>query len=262
MPGYCDPPVEHRFKPGQSGNPNKGPRGPRRPPLQRSKFLDEQISCTIAGERFKGQRREALVRVAVALAVAKANLGLQQLLLRLKAQADKMQSHILRDEPLYVIQTVPGPATLVCCVEDAADVAGFGTKAYRNQKSARVLLKNWVIEEALERLGDRRLSREEQVLVLAAARFPKKMRWPDWWEPDLRVRGKGWRAPQNADHRRQEKEQPDVVRVSFSDHLAELEKERLLREEIEYARWYRGLTRLDQKMVREPFSEQIDGDVP
>ena len=95
MTGYRDPPVEHRFKKGQSGNPKGGPRGPRRPPIQRgTEYLDERITCMIAGKRFRGTRREALVRVATAIAVTKQNLGLQQLLLQLKAQADEKQSHI------------------------------------------------------------------------------------------------------------------------------------------------------------------------
>lgn len=256
MPGYCDPPVEHRFKKGQSGNPKGGPRGPRRKRLQRRvKFLDETLTCTIAGKRFKGQRREALVRVAVAIATAgRPNLGLQQLLLRLKAQADEMQSHILRDEPLYIIQTLPAPPTFVSCVEDAADVAGFGAKAYHNQKSARVLLENWVVEEALERLGDRRLSRDQQMEVLAAVRYPKKMKWPDWWEPDLRARGKGWRAPQNAEHGQPENKQPAVIRVGFMEHWARKERARLLREEIEYERYYLALPPEDQEMFRKPYS--------
>ena len=62
----------------------------------------------------------------------------------------------------------------VRCIEDAADVCGFGVKAYHKQKSARVLLENWAIEEGLARLGDRRLTRDEQKQVLAAARFPKR----------------------------------------------------------------------------------------
>jgi len=35
---------------------------------------------------------------------------------------------------------------------------------------------------ALARLGDRRLSREEQAAVVKAVRGRNKIKWPEWWE--------------------------------------------------------------------------------
>lgn len=253
MPGYRDPPVKHQFKPGHSGNPGGGPRGPRRKPAQRgSTYLDEKISCSIGGKRFKGFRREALVIAATALSIAKSNFALQQLLLRLKEQADVMQGHIEQDNPLYVICDLPSGPTRVDCVEDAAEVAGFGTKVYRKQKSARVLLENWVIEEGLARLGERRLGRDEQMQVLAATRFPKRMNWPEWWERDLKVRGKGWRAPQVARNVTESKT-PQTVRIGFTDYMIEVERQRLRRQELDYAEYYRALPAEDRELLRKPF---------
>ena len=72
MPGYRDPPVHSRFKPGQSGNPGGGPKGPRRKPVQRpSTYLDQKVTCTIGGKRFKGQRREAVVLIAALWSIKK-----------------------------------------------------------------------------------------------------------------------------------------------------------------------------------------------
>jgi hypothetical protein len=45
-----------------------------------------------------------------------------------------------------------------------------------------MVLEPWLVEEALARLGDRRLSLEEQAEVVRATRTPRKVRWPDWWE--------------------------------------------------------------------------------
>jgi len=45
----------------------------------------------------------------------------------------------------------------------------------------RYELNPWVIEAALERLGDRQLSLEEQREVFANARPPQIIRWPEWW---------------------------------------------------------------------------------
>ena len=43
-------------------------------------------------------------------------------------------------------------------------------------------LEPWIVEMALDRLGKRRLTLQEQQTVLRATRTPKKVRWPDWWE--------------------------------------------------------------------------------
>jgi hypothetical protein len=46
-------------------------------------------------------------------------------------------------------------------------------------------LEPWLVQAALARLGERRLSREEQATILAATRTPRKVTWPDWWEVRL-----------------------------------------------------------------------------
>ena len=47
--------------------------------------------------------------------------------------------------------------------------------------SARVLLEPWLVEAALSRLGERRLSPEQQRTIVKASRTPHKVRWPEWW---------------------------------------------------------------------------------
>lgn len=271
MAGYCDPPKHSRFKPGQSGNPKGGPRGPRRKPIERrATFLDETISCTIGGRQFEGKRRQAIPLIAAFLSVSrpipgsrakgasdqdklpKPNLGLQQKLMKLADQEEEIDRRIRREEPLIFIVSLPGRSDSVSCIEDVADVAGFGVKAYHKQKSARVLLENWVIEEGLDRLGGRRLTREEQKQVLAAARFPKTVAWPDWWEPDLRQRGKGWRAPQVAQNTTPPKP-PEMIRMGFMEYHDLAERERRFREELEYAREYRAMSPKDQELFYKPF---------
>jgi hypothetical protein len=239
MPGYCDPPAEYRYKEGQSGNPKGGPKGPRRAkPQRRVMFLDQVIRCTIGGKRFHGTRREALMQVATKQSIIKKDFRLQQLLLKLKAQIDESQSHIVRDETFFIIADFPSSPTYVSCIEDAADVAGFGKKAYHKQQTARVLLESRVIEEALANLGERRLTREQQEEVLAAARFPKKVSWPEWWAPDLRERRKGWRAKQKIVVK-QPPAPPQVVRVSLRDHLRRKYEEGFRRSKLEMERTFR-----------------------
>ena len=271
MPGYCDPPEHSRFKPGQSGNPRGGPRGPRRKMVQRrSTFLDERIKSRIGGRSFKGTRRQAIPIIAALWALTKPvagspapgasekaklrkpNLALQQLVMKLADQEAAIDQRIHRDKPSWSVVAFPSSPDSLSCIEDAADVAGFGKKAYHKQKSARVLLENWVIEEGLDRLGDRRLTRHEQQQVLAAARFPKKGRWPHWWEPDLRARRKGWRAPQVAKNMTPPKPR-ETVRMSVKHYLNAREPYRLREEELEYARRYAAAEPEDRELLRKPF---------
>ena len=271
MPGYCDPPKHSQFKPGQSGNPKGGPRGPRRKQKPRaSTFLDSVIKCKIGGRPFEGTRREAIPLFAALWSVSKPiagssapgaseqakrtkpDLRLQQLLMKLAEQEEAIDQRIKRDQPSFSFITLPSDPDHVSCIEDAADVAGFGKKAYHKQKSARVLLENWVIEEGLARLGDRRLTRDEQELVLAAARFPKKVQWPDWWEPDLRERGKNWRAPQVAKNMTPPAP-PKTIRMGFKEYWAHWMREKVFQDELAYAREYRSLSAEDREYRRKPF---------
>lgn len=54
-------------------------------------------------------------------------------------------------------------------------------KVERYTKQAHMRLEPWIVETALARLGDRRLSKEEQRTVLAVTRTPHKVKWPRWW---------------------------------------------------------------------------------
>ena len=70
--GYCKPPRKHRWKPGQSGNPNGRPRKPPDP----LSIDDAEIIRRVDAEEItvNGQvmtRREAEIRRVFALAVAK-----------------------------------------------------------------------------------------------------------------------------------------------------------------------------------------------
>jgi len=44
-----------------------------------------------------------------------------------------------------------------------------------------MMLEPWVVEAALARFGERRLTPAEQAVVVQATRTPHKVRWPDWW---------------------------------------------------------------------------------
>jgi hypothetical protein len=58
----------------------------------------------------------------------------------------------------------------------------MAVKLYPFQPHAQIKLEPWLVQRALDRLGDRRLNVTEQATVGAATRAATKVRWPDWWE--------------------------------------------------------------------------------
>ncbi len=68
---------------------------------------------------------------------------------------------------------------------------GLGIKRHPlNEKKVRWELNPWIIEAALERIGERQLTSDEQRTVWEAARKPETVNWPEWWS----YRGEGYRA--------------------------------------------------------------------
>jgi hypothetical protein len=63
----------------------------------------------------------------------------------------------------------------------ALDALGMAHKLNRHSEDARYKLQPWTVQAALERLGSRQLSTDEQRVILEATRSPTKVSWPDWW---------------------------------------------------------------------------------
>ena len=67
-------------------------------------------------------------------------------------------------------------------VDRALDSLRMGKTLDRHRDSARMALEPWVVEAALERLGNKRFTPDEQRTIVRATRTPWKVRWPRWWE--------------------------------------------------------------------------------
>ena len=76
------------------------------------------------------------------------------------------------------MKTVVAPGS----VNPALEPLRMATKLDRYRETARMALEPWLVEEALARLGDRRLSLDEQAEGVRGVRTPSKVRWPEWWE--------------------------------------------------------------------------------
>jgi hypothetical protein len=67
-------------------------------------------------------------------------------------------------------------------ISSALPKFGLAVKHYRlNANKVRLKLEPWIVQEAVDRFGDRKLTEAEQREVWAAVQRPEKVRWPDWW---------------------------------------------------------------------------------
>ena len=81
-------------------------------------------------------------------------------------------------EQLTITRVIVRPGS----VNSALEPLRIGRKLDRYRDTARMALEPWIVEAALARLGNRRLTIEEQKTVVRATRTPGKVRWPGWWE--------------------------------------------------------------------------------
>lgn len=81
------------------------------------------------------------------------------------------------DDPLHIIINVVGAGHSIIL-----DTLGLAIKKYpTDQARVRWALNPWIVEATLSRLGDRRLSQEEQREVWSNTRTPHEVQWPEWW---------------------------------------------------------------------------------
>ena len=172
--GYGRPPKATRFQKGRSGNPKGRPRGRRRD-IPYDTLLGQMVTV-----REDGRERRITAAEAFIIQLTKKGLEGDSASARasLAAIENARASRTARggDRPTIRIQF--RTFGLSGAVEDL----GMGVLVHPTDKNRiRLMLKPWIVEAALTRLGDRRLSLEEQRTALASTRTPAKVRWPDWW---------------------------------------------------------------------------------
>jgi hypothetical protein len=175
-----------QYKPRQTGNKGGRPPGSKnKSSLVRPDFFDEMVTVKINGKKQRVTRRIAFFKQVEARATATKDHEILQLLLNHHIVMSKLDATLPNAE-IWLIES-PG-SIRPYSLEGAIEALGGGRLLYAHSDSARMLLDPWVIEFGLGHLGEHRLSRQEQRIVLFFARLPKRAAWPDWWEPDLRER--------------------------------------------------------------------------
>lgn len=173
--GYGKPPVSTQFKKGQSGNPRGRPKNRHRE-IPYDAVLGQMVTIREDG-------RERRVTAAEAFLLQLTQKGLVGDSAAARASLDAIEAAraargVYEAKPFNLTVSIIGMSIGVIL-----DTLGLTFKRYpRDEKRVRREINPWVVELALARLGDRKLTLEEQREVFANTRTPHKVNWPDWWE--------------------------------------------------------------------------------
>jgi hypothetical protein len=173
--GYRAPPLSTRFRKGQSGNPKGRPRGSR-PAPPHDTVLGQKVTI-----REGGIARRITAAEAFLLHMAKRGLegdsAAARTALEAIAEARAARGPEIDDDTLVVVLRHVAPGG----VESAMRPLGMATRLDPYRPTTRLVIEPWLVELALERLGERRLTAAQQREIVHATRTPRKVKWPTWW---------------------------------------------------------------------------------
>ena len=172
--GYGKPPVSTRFKKGQSGNPRGRPRNRHRD-IPHDTVLGQMVTVREEGCARRVTAAEAFLLQLTQKGLAGDNAAARSSLEAIeKARSQRGDDH----ETLTVIIL----HSVDSGIDSVLEPLRIATKQHPTDKQrVRWKLNPWVVEQALARLGDRKLTFTEQAEVWKATRTPRKVRWPEWW---------------------------------------------------------------------------------
>jgi hypothetical protein len=173
--GYGKTPSPTRFQKGRSGNPKGRPKGRHNQP-----HYDVVLGQMVAIKE-GGVERQVTAAEAFLLHLTKRGLdgdgaaaqSAMAAIEEARARGANRSGHLQA-----IVRRVVSPGS----VNSALEPLRMASKLDRYRPSARMALEPWLVQKALSRLGDRRLSLDEQAKIVRATRTPSKVRWPDWWE--------------------------------------------------------------------------------
>lgn len=173
--GYGKPPASTRYAKGQSGNPKGRPHG-KRSALPHDLLLGQAVVI-----REDGIERRVTAAEAFLLQMAKRGLEGDSATARQALAAITEARRLLRpvggEGVTQIIVQLVSPGS----VDPAMRVLGMSKRLDPFRSTARSVIEPWLVQRALDRLGDRRLTIAEQREVLNATRTPRKANWPSWW---------------------------------------------------------------------------------
>lgn len=172
--GYKQPPRSYRFEKGTSGNP-RGRLRNRRRELPYDQILGQMVTV-----RENGRERRVTAAEAFLLQLTRKGLHGDSAAARASlaaietARASRHQA--LEDITIFrILWRSQGVGCSLKCL-------GMAVKRYPlDEKRVRFELKPWIVEAALRRMPGKRLTEEQQRVVVDATHHPEKVEWPEWW---------------------------------------------------------------------------------
>ena len=190
--GYGKPPVEHRFRKGQSGNPAGRPRGSKNARRRRAHILDEMATLEVKGQKVTRSNGDWIVQIARAMATQDRESKLAYMLTTYERRMKKLRRR-LRPRGFIPVES-PGNFRNdgnVHNTNEAVRALEIGTLMWRTDARARIKLDTWIVQMALDRMDDRQLSLDEQREVLRSTRSAWRLDLPAWWSPEMRASRRG-----------------------------------------------------------------------
>lgn len=180
LTGRGHPPVQTRFRKGQSGNPRGRPRGSKRAPPYEA-LLGQTVTLREDGVARRMTAGEAFVRHVTRRGLEGDGAAARAAIAAIE------EARARRGPPDHdrVTRIVIVPVSVGSVHRQLIDL-NAGVKLDRYRETARTVLEPWLVEIALSRLSDRRLSIEEQRIVWKSTRAPWKVKWPEWWQVGLK----------------------------------------------------------------------------
>jgi hypothetical protein len=172
--GYGRPPQSTRFQKGRSGNPRGRPRG-RQNEIPYDSVLGQMVTIREDGRERRVTAAEAFLLQLTQKGLAGDNSATRASMAAIEEARGRQPNG--GESPLVVRIILVGMG-IGCVLLDL----GLAIKTNPlNEKRVRWWLKPWLVEAALSRLGDRRLTAVEQREVWNVIRKPETVNWPDWW---------------------------------------------------------------------------------
>jgi hypothetical protein len=173
--GYKSPPRSMRYPAGVSGNPKGRPK--RKEGLPYAKILDRMVTIKDGLGARQVTAEEAFILYLRKKALD-GNEAAQERLEEIQAFRRERDPDLGPEGTTTIVRVIVSPDN----PNHALRLLKMAVKLYPFQPHAQIKLEPWLVQRALDRLGDRRPNTMQRATVVAATRTPGKVRWPDWWE--------------------------------------------------------------------------------
>ena len=173
--GYRQPPKSRRFQKGSSGNPAGRPKGHTNE-IPYDNVLGQMVTISENGIERRVTAAQAFLR-KLAQDGLKGDARATKLSLHAIDQGNSSRQHHANPIQFCVVSVRPGnPNFVMIPLRMVRKLDAF-------RPTARVVIESWLVQAAVDRLGEKRLSPEDQAKVVKATRTPRKVRWPAGWMP-------------------------------------------------------------------------------